>query len=258
MLPFHSRHAPGKGTFFWGWPPRSARPVTQITLFSLQKIPTGKKERLKEKKYTMTRLFVVPCLLLLVLAFLLSNGAAVDDAPINNNVNPQQGRHLFWGWLFLSDLHCIGPKHCNESGGGGGGGGSSGGGGGGGSSSGGGGGGGGGSYSSHANSGSDSSKNGFLDSPLGMEPLAFWMMVAAAAAAAMALFALALGNRNVSRNKHDLTGSVSRRMVLFKALSNPDTLMCDRPCRTVETTLSCGDYNQAAPPNTSNNGSAVV
>lgn len=67
-----------------------------------------------------------------------------------------------------------------------------------------------------------------------------WMLLVAGAAATAALAAAVIGSRKEPREKHQLEGSVKRRITLFSAFA--DSALCgatgSRPERVVEMTSS--------------------
>eukprot|EP00543_Licmophora_paradoxa_P001517 CAMPEP_0202442714 /NCGR_PEP_ID=MMETSP1360-20130828/2091_1 /ASSEMBLY_ACC=CAM_ASM_000848 /TAXON_ID=515479 /ORGANISM="Licmophora paradoxa, Strain CCMP2313" /LENGTH=176 /DNA_ID=CAMNT_0049058153 /DNA_START=162 /DNA_END=692 /DNA_ORIENTATION=+ len=76
--------------------------------------------------------------------------------------------------------------------------------------------------------------------------MSFIMLLVAAMAATTALAAVVIGQRRETKEKHQLEGSVARRITLFQTFADSALCGSDRPERTVEMTNSKDDYNRMA------------
>ena len=88
---------------------------------------------------------------------------------------------------------------------------------------------------------SSSGSNGVMGTS--MSRMTMWLMIVAAAAAAAALIAAVVGQRRNRQERHQLSGSVGRRMKLFTNLADGN-LCGDRPARVVEMN-NAKDYQMA-------------
>lgn len=83
-----------------------------------------------------------------------------------------------------------------------------------------------------AASGSGTSSSGIAGTNISKST--FWLLAVAAAAATAALIAAVVGQRRNREERHQLSGSVARRISLFTNLADNHCLCGDRPDRVVE------------------------
>lgn len=75
-----------------------------------------------------------------------------------------------------------------------------------------------------------------------MNKLTLAMLMSATAAAALAVGAVAMTRKAVSRNRHPLKGILVKRMGLFKTHVEPENELVERPERRVEPRPGIGTY----------------